>query len=318
MRIDPALAALRGDVASQRRSQAALEAVKARWRTDAGAGVAEALDRFAQGAKLEECAALAKMLDGSEAESFRALLSRWLDCLAREPFGHVPARHQYSEGTGLLQLAASGGAALSLVLHEARPVPDAPRTVSFVDAERHELVLAGEGCAVRYRWSGRDGDCPDRRRLPLRPGCRVDLQDRHQAKQVVRVARSLVILRLSRVPERPRPSIELRLADGRIVHRATGDRRESCRETAMAVLTAMGRTDAVPALAARATMGEHEGRWQALRHCLALDSSEGMRLLRMVASDPDDPLQASAAELCAMLAERYPELAQDRPVPCHA
>ncbi|MCR2835095.1 hypothetical protein [Parerythrobacter lacustris] len=318
MRVDPAITALRGDVASQRRSQAALEAVKAAWRADAGAGVVEGLQRYAQGAKLGDCAMLAAEFLGSDLGRIRELLSGWLDCLSRHPFGHVPARHQYSGGIGLIQLAESGGAALSLVLHEASSAQKEPRTVSFVDAERHEFVLAGKGCASGYRWSGRDGDQPESRQLSLEPGSLVALPDRYQAKQVVRVDQSLVMLRLSRAPERPRPSVELCLADGRIVHRATGDRRESCREMAMAVLTAMGRTDAVPALAARALLGGCEERWQTLRHCLALDGSEGMRLLRMVASDTTDPLNASAAQLLAVLAQRFPEFAQDRPVACHA
>lgn len=318
MRLDPAIAALRGDVAAQRRAQAPLEAVAAEWRVQAGAGLLDGLRRYSQGSPLKDCGALAEVFAGPDSVGLRALLSGWLACLAREPLGHIPARHQYAEGVGLLQLLECGGAALSFVLHEPTGPTQDPRTVSFVDAERHELVLAGAGYAVLHRWSGKDGEIAERREIPLRPGCRIELSGRLEAKQIVCVDRSLVILRLSRVAEPPRPSVELRLADGRIVHRATGDRGESCREIAMAVLTAMARRDALPALAARIAGGSSEERWQALRHCLALDSGEGVRHLHRIAGDPADPLCPHAAELGDALAARYPQFARFGREPCPA
>lgn len=63
MRIDPSIAALRGDAAPQRHAQARLERVKSDWlAAPAMAAVLQAFERYGDGAPLAECPALAALV----------------------------------------------------------------------------------------------------------------------------------------------------------------------------------------------------------------------------------------------------------------
>ena len=86
----------------------------------------------------------------------------------------------------------------------------------------------------------------------------------------------------------------------------------------MALLSEMGRSDAVPHMARLAANGSAESRWQALRHCLSLDTAAGFGLLDTVARNPDDTLSKSASALRCRLIRDYPVLAELASEPCPA
>ncbi|MCB2086121.1 MAG: hypothetical protein H6920_08945 [Sphingomonadaceae bacterium] len=308
---------LRGDPAPQREAQAALERARRAWREAAGARLLAELESYGNGADLSDCPALGDLIAGRTAP-VEAMLSSLLGVLVDHPLGHVPLRHHLTKGIGLLQLAEVGRAALTLVVHEPNARRAAPQSVSFTDAERHELVLAGEARVRLFDWCGQGDTPPTVGEQILRRGTKLAFGGFGGAKLVDEVAQTLVILRLSRVAVQPKPGVEIRAGDGAILHRAAGDRDESCREMAMALLTAMERTDAAPHLARLARSGTPESRWQALRHCLALDTATGFRELCAVADDRDDPLAPFANSLRSQLLAAHPALQGKEKVPCRA
>jgi hypothetical protein len=320
MRIDPILAGLRREPAPQLHAQAVLTAVRDAWRTDEILGE---LDHYAAGADLVDCPSLDCAL--TELNRGRALVDALfapvLETLAQHPLGHVPLRHQYSPGLAVLQLAEVGRAALSLLCYEAVP-PERQRrasTVCFAGGERHELCLAGAAETrffevLREDSHRADLDCEPRL---LRVGDAVTMAGPRRTKLVDAPQRRLVILRLSRADLQPHPAREYRIADGALVHVASGDRRESGAEMAAAVLGAMRRQDAVPVLGELVRDGSDHLRWQALRQLLTLDTGAGFAALMAIAGDLADPLAIPAGALRASLIEAHPILAQPSS-PCPA
>ena len=232
--------------------------------------------------------------------------------LAREPLARVPFIHVCKPGFAMLQLLASGNAALSLALYDATAnFTAAPaRSIAFQDCERHELVLAGSAeIRIVQCSSRRDGgavfDCKSRQ---LGPGSVLSFDGARSARLVDRVETATVILRLSRTPANPRPAEEFDLATGDLLHRATGSKAESQRELAMELLGRMGRSDAARVIEQAAMRGSAHLRWQAVRECLALDTARGFALLSRIAADPADDLSTSAGALRAQLVETYPQL----------
>lgn len=322
MRIDPVIAELRRDPAPQRRAQAALEAVRDGWREQPqAAAILSELARYDAGAAIALCPMLDRALcDPDHARALvDALVSALGKALVEHPLAHVPLRHQYAKGLAVLQLAEAGGAALSLVCYEAREGYVAAETVCFAGGDRHELCLAGEAEARvfeirRQEPHSADLYCANRR---IASGDGLAFSGPRHTRIVGNPRGRMVLLRLSRPDANPAPAREYRIADGALVHRASGDRRESRDEMAAAVLGAMQRTDAAPVLAgvARAGASEHL-RWQALRQALALDTAAGFAALTAIAGDPADALATPAGVLRASLVERHPALAQwSRPCP---
>jgi len=323
MRIDPAIAALRSDGALQRRAQAGLECIKAAWLAEPGtATVLQALERYGEGAALADCAPLAALV--SEIGAARSLVGRLMSAmiggLRENPLGHVPFRHQYADGLAVLQLAQSGRATLSLMQYAPTEGVTSPASVCFTDGERHEICLAG---AVQARRVAVTGIRQHKAKLTcssmqIRAGSCLSFSGLHETKLVDRVEGRLVMLRVSRPAATPLPSVEYRLADGALLHRAAGECRESRRELMLAVLGAMQRRDAVPAIARLTRTGCESLRWQALRECLALDSAEGFRQLSGISRDAADPLHGPAGALRRDLLARYPQLASAECEPCLA
>ena len=313
MRIDPSIAALRGDPASQRRNQAALEAAGHEWASGPSASDAlRELVRYGDEASLAECPALAGLLARIElAEPFaNALVSSMARALGACPLGHVPFRHQCADGGAVLQIARAGRAVLSLVSYDTSDGEPAPHSVGFADGERHEICLAGHASYRRVQARGTDKAKVHLKmqKLELCRGGVVSLTGRGETKIVDRVTRKLVLLRLARSAQRPAPSLEYRLSDGALMHRAAGSCEESRTELILALLGSMGRGDAVPAMAKMARSGAGSLRWQALRQCLALDSETGFRALTGIAETAADPLHRAASDLRSALVARYPQL----------
>ncbi|MBX7513180.1 hypothetical protein K3179_01320 [Qipengyuania sp. GH38] len=321
MRIDPELRALRGDPASQRNAQFALERVRDDWRAGEAADALRELDAYGEGAQLRDCPTLDALFgEGEDARRLvAALMQPMLTCLARNPLGQVPIRHQHSDGLSVLQLAHSGRAALSLLMYTELGASEA-KSACFAGGERHETVLAGSA-DVRFlelleeRSDSAAIDCTIRRVVA---GEIMRFSGHNHTKSIVRVHGRMAVLRLSRTDEVPCDAREYALDDDRLLHRANGSRHESGREMKAALLGRMGRRDAAPVLARLTREGSDHARWQALRECLALDSGLGFAALTRMASDPGDPLAATAGALRAQLLETYPQLAGQELAACPA
>lgn len=321
MRIDPSIAALRGGADRQRHAQARLERIKADWlAAPAMAAALQAFERYGDGAPLADCPALAALVSepGAARAAVDALAGAMIDGLEESPLGHVPFRHQYADGLAVLQLARSGRATLSLMQYAPPEGAAVPDSVCFTDGERHEICLAGEARARHVSIAGKPSDEVrlDCRAMPIESGWRRSFAGRGETKIVDRVRGRLVLLRLSRQAAEPLPSLEYRLADGVLLHRAAGDLRESRQELMIALLGRMGRHDAAPAIARLTRAGSDSLRWQALRECLALDSARGFRALSRMARDASDPLHRPACTLRGDLLARYPRLAGIESEPC--
>ena len=125
------------------------------------------------------------------------------------------------------------------------------------------------------------------------------------------VSSCLVTLRLQRRRAEDGPTREYALADGRLLHLAASNPRDSRLELMMALAGRMERGDAAAPIAALARgEGSTALRWQALRECLALDTLTGFQTLTAIATSPGDPLAATAGALRAQLIETYPQLRQ--------
>ena len=316
------IGALRGDDTPQRAAQAALLAAAAAWRERPDVKpVLTALRRYAGGAILTECPALAALFDvgaaGQAAKLFvDSLVGSTAHVLARHPLGHMAMRYFTNGTTTTLLLGQAGDTTLSLVAIEgvglARTPP--PRSVSFTPMETTEHVLAGNGEMTLYTRAPLPDEMPGqvcltRAAKDLAPGMVLARDGAVQAGQIARVSGRLVTLRLQRRTPGAGAMLEYELATGCLLHRATTSHSDSRRELMATLLGRMGRVDAVPVLArmARATGGETM-RWQALRECLGLDTAAGFAALCDIAGDAADPLTGPAAALRAQLIEAYPQL----------
>lgn len=322
MHVDAALREFAGDSRAQAAAQDRVLAARAEWQ--ARPQVARVLAdcrTLRNTGDLARCGALLPLIDDDGAQEFvaqfiAAMLAAWRD----QPLAQLPFRHSYAGGQGIVHIHRDGPVTLALVLVE----PDAaraPRTIAFSDCDRREVVLAGQGAAVGYTL--RDGAPPVAKEVRLAPGT-VLTADADNSRAIAVLDAPLVLLRVAREPAHPRPTREVELATGRIVHRASPSPADGRAELAAALLGAMGRADAAPALA-RYACGEGgcgqagEGaRWQALRHALALDTASGFEALCAIAECDSDPLAGEAATLRHKLCTTYPQLAKLRESQCLA
>ncbi len=317
MRVDPALRSFARDRAAIAGAQGRLHAAKEQWRTRADvAAVLADCEAFASGACFAECSALDALLTGGAAPNFvhgwmEAMLGAWRN----EPLAQVPFRHSVSRGMATIQLHRTGPVSLSLLVIESAP-DVLPKTISFTDCERHEVVLAGSGRAIAYR--SRESAPPSGSPLLLAPGTRFD-GHADLSRAIIALDAPLVLLRVVRDPVHPEPTRQVEIATGRVLHRASASPAEGRAELAAALLGAMGRTDAARPLADYACGKAGAGaRWQALRNALALDTATGFAALCRIADRPDDPVVADAAALLGSLCTTYPQLANLREELCLA
>lgn len=226
-----------------------------------------------------------------------------------------------SRGIHFLQIAAKARATLGLALHDA--FAGISSVATFPDAECHELVLAGEAELGLLEITG---ETPAGAEIvetccAVGPGSCLAFGGARESRIMRRVRGRLLVLRLARIGEAPQPTRQFALPSGRLIHRASGDRRESRHEMMLALLGRMGRTDAAPTMAQlvqQRTSGSAHFRWQALRECLALDSEQGFRALLGLCADHHDPLSVQADALRVQLVQTYPELARLEPLACPA
>jgi hypothetical protein len=318
MRVDPAIAALRGDRLPQNRAQAALVAACDAWREEAGvAPVLEQLQHFGRGATLADCPELARLFaPGRAAWRFAdRFCTVFAGALVGEYLGQLPFRHNFDGALSTLLLARSGTAQLALTSLE--PGAYETASVTFSEATRYDAVIAG---AARARETCRaPGAALVHREVRLEPRRAFALDLSCQALFVSRVERRLVSLRLHRSAPQPGPMREYALADGALLQQAAGDIRHSRQEMMLGLLGRMKRREAAPVMAA---IADEEGpdslRWEALREALALDTAEGFMALSRVARAPLDPLAAPAGALRAELIEAHPQLRAFEDARCRA
>ena len=320
MRIDPQLATLRGNPASQRAVQARLESIRDDWLAGEAAPVRAALEEYGRGVRFEDLEDLHNLVElQSAARSLvEAMMRPMLAALAEAPLGQIPFRHQKTAYFSTLELMRSGRAGLTLITYEEFEQPSA--SAGFAGGDLHEVVLAG-AADVRHlellEENAAHGSIEGTTRRVV-AGETLSCRGPAQTRLVERVHGRLVMLRIARTDANPRETRQFALDDGRLIHRASGSREESRREMAMALLGRMGRKDAAPLLAELAGEGSAHIRWQSLRECLALDSGTGFDALCRVAADPADPLAVPAGALRAQLAEAYPQLLERSFDPCPA
>ena len=116
----------------------------------------------------------------------------------------------------------------------------------------------------------------------------------------------MVLLQLSREPERPRATREIDLVTGNTIRMASGDKSASQAVMALAVLGSLEYEQAVTALE-KTALNDHEDadvRWEAVRQCLARDARTGMCLLANLASRKGDALSGPARALNTDLNQR--------------
>jgi hypothetical protein len=317
--LHPTLRALRADDTPQRAAQTQLFQTMADWRSGQhGCCLLEELAVFSRGGAVDDFPLLAACFtpdDPSAAQLVQGLVQGLCGALDQAPLGHVPLRHFTDGAISTLLIARCGGAALSLVaLDAARHAQKAaPISASYPDSECWEHVLAGSatGELVEAVPSGAQEARIERRPLRLEPGLVVHRDAQRTGVVLHRVSQTLVTLRLQRRAQRPAPSREYALTDGRLLGQAAGSARDSRLELAAALLGRIGRADAAPFLAAMAQEDESTSlRWQALRECLGLDSGAGFAVLAEVARSSGDPLATPAQTLHAQLSAQYPELAE--------
>ncbi|QIG53339.1 hypothetical protein G6N82_03505 [Altererythrobacter sp. BO-6] len=321
MRIDPRIAALRGDRAAQRRSRQAMAETRQRWLAlDGTSAILAEFRRFAGGEDVDRLPVLGELFRSvGKAQDFVADWSAGLVATLREhPLAQIPARHHHAGGYSMVQIAAERGAALAVSSYARIDAPAEARSAVFSDRVQHEIVLAGAGAGRIFRIAEdrTTSAAIDAEACDWQVGDRITIEGEAMCRQVESVHGRLVTLQLTRVPEQPEPTREFAYPGGELLMQSSGDKRASQHEMAIAVLGAMGRTDAAAAIGRHARKGHDHTRWEALRHTLALDPQLGFTLLSDIARSAGDPLSAAAAQLAAQLRQAYPQLGKRGEVAC--
>ncbi|MEL6878286.1 MAG: hypothetical protein AAGL68_09340 [Pseudomonadota bacterium] len=209
---------------------------------------------------------------------------------------------------------SAGNVTLSLLAYEERADVVEPSSVLFADRDVSEIVLAGEAHGLAHRITGLENGCAqiDTAKVIYAPGSRMVMHAGAQNRQIVSVEGAMLVLQLIRSPDRPSPTREYSLEDGRLLHQASGNKRASQHFLALDVLGAMERHDAVSAMVELALSVDDEAdlRWEAVRQTLALDTAAGLSLLRELSRRDTDLLSAPAASLQQSLIAANAQLAQ--------
>ena len=323
MRIDPAIAELRSDRALQHHVQCQLERAGSDWLdSPMTSDVTGEIERYASGIPIDRLPRLAGLI--GNADLANRFVQEWCAAMVRalqqQPLGQVPFRYNCSAGFTAIRLAASGGVSLSLLAYEERLDARRPVSAIFADRELHEMVLAGSASGMFHRIAAGAASSipPLTSEFQWKAGDRIVTRGHDEARQMLHVKGRLSILQLARERPHPAPTREVSLENGRVLQLSNGDKRESQIEMALAVLGAMHRNDAAPAIAQLADSGSDHLRWQAIRHTIALDTGRGWQLLEQISRSPRDKLNVPARELQAKLASAYPQLLEQEPETCPA
>lgn len=319
MAVPPAIAALRNDPVPQRLAQQRLGAAHAAWRSDCGLDELEKqLGDFAAGADPNTRPTLAALFtsdDTAAREVIAKLVSHFAAALMEHQLGQLPLRHRSDDLAATLILARSGTAALSLQAIDAAGLARRPPQSSavFQPVQSIARVITGMGSARLVHLTSRRCVVTP---LDLRKGMVLRFDGSRETLLIDRIEGPLLLLKLQRQAPGSKAAAEYDLESGALLRQAAGSARESRLELATALLGRMGRSDAVPGLAAIAREpGSAQLRWHALRQCLALDSRTGFTALLGIAASPTDSLAIPAQQLRDQLISNHPEFAKAIPCP---
>ncbi len=314
MRIDPRIAALRADPAAQRRAQDTIKRAVHDWKSlPELTPVLQQFSRYAAGDGLEALGELRAMLHSASAAG--QFLDAWCDLhvasLREEPLAQVPFRHSYSSGFATMQLLSEHTASLSLAVYEELAENVRPTSAIFSDREQHEIIIAGQAEGLFSSVDPATGTITNDE-MGVVQGDTLKFDCIREVRQWTKVKGRLVILQLSRTPENAGPTREIRLSDGALLLQSDGEKRVSQSSMALAVLGALGRTDAIPALEALTDSGPAHLRWEAVRQMIALDPFRGIAALDRLAADDTDELASPAGRVAEQLRAQYPSLRKGR------
>ncbi len=254
------LKALRGDDREARTHRVAMEeALEDCRREPRLAAVLEELLRYGEGADFAHCPALVALFEhtGAARDLLRPLIGRLTALHRAYPLAHLAFRHRSQAGAHVLQIAARGHATLSLVLQD-QDAGAEHVIATFADADQREVVLTGKASACLFEIVAEERDrvILNSVRTELQSGARMKCTGPRQSRLIQPSHDSLLTLRLARTAGSPRPTRRVDVRSGRIVHRASGNAADSRAELAMLLLGRMGRSDALPVLAARTRTGD--------------------------------------------------------------
>lgn len=312
MIIHPAIAALRADPGSQRRRQLAMQQAAQQWRSDDSVQkLQREIGAYEAGFALEDCPTLRRLLyDSASARDFTARwCSQTLAHVSQMPLAEVPFSHRQSGGYSTVRLLTYGSATLSLSAYERRVEPVQAQAALFVDREMVELVLRGKGRGTFHKLG--EGNKISTEARVWETGDLITTRA-NEARQFADVSGSMLVLQLTRSPENPAPTREIRLCDGALVKRASGNKASSRDMLALGVLGALGHAPAVDVMEQTASDRSRETdlRWEAVRQLLALETLRGFSLLSSLAQIADDPIATPSAKLRNQLVKAYPQLAE--------
>ncbi|MBV7259531.1 hypothetical protein [Erythrobacter crassostreae] len=321
MKIHSDIAALRSDPVSQRRIAGRMRKAKQVWQDDTWtARILEDLRAYGAGCSIENCPELTAITnDHALATDFAEFwMNGFASALRDEPLGEVPFLYRSAAGFSSMRIAAAGRAAINLVVYERcqDEARGSAMSALFVDSESHEMVLTGTASATFHAVSDGNGGRPTIRtkELKLSPGDQLSLNGLQESRQINSVDGSMVMLQVSRVPDKPAPSLEYRLSDCALIKTVSGDKSASQRFVALGVLRELGGGSARSLEAMQNTAlnknEDIEVRWEAVRHCLAADTKRGWALLDRLIVDADDDLTQPALRLREQLVAHEPILAQ--------
>lgn len=318
MHVHPEIAALRGDKPMQRRILSRMQAARAEWlnRPEVEA-LRRDMEQYGAGGELGQCRSLAQAI--SDPDKGLQLVDGWrrilVAALKEEPLGEQPYDYRCSAGFSRIQLLRVGRATLSVVAYERREesATTVPQSVLFEDNESHELALAGSAQTSLHQLEETPGGAHilKSRSTNWKAGGSIVCRDASASRQVLKVNGALLVLQLSRPPERPKPSREVRLSDGKVIQTASGNKAASQRLMALAVLGASGHDFAIGAMTERALdpSEDTDVRWEAVRQALAMDVQQGMALLSRLGVGEEGDLQRAAIDLERRLLATRPDLA---------
>jgi len=318
--VHPAIKALRSNPVSQRPNQNTAQTPMASpakfWHEDPQMrDLASDVAQFGQGARLSECVALGRLLSDHQAamEFARSWCADLLDSLRHAPLSEVPFRYRQSGGFSAVQLLRSGRATLSLTAYERQSQVREPETTLFIDVETTELIVSGSARGMLHRRVESD----DAIRMETsaqrwRTGDTITVRP-NEARQIIEVDGSLLVLQLTRTPIQPAPTCEFALADSGLLRMANGDKRASGDLMALSVLGALEHVPALELMDRIATdpARDPDLRWEAVRQMLAFKPEYGFAKLGELAQQQADRLSVPSATLRAQLLVAHPQLAQE-------
>ncbi|MEM9085350.1 MAG: hypothetical protein AAGB23_05455 [Pseudomonadota bacterium] len=274
-------------------------------------GLKDDLDRYGDGVGLADCEALSRLFaDHRSARGFSiALIEGLAEELRWETLEEAPFRFQVSKGLTTLRILEAGNATINLVAYEPLETSREPDTALFADREAHEIVLSGQAEGWQLQRAD-DGPVTCHRRDWVQ-GDTITTKPIVGARQMIKVARSLLVLQLVREPATPKPTCLVRLSSGEVLQTASGDKPASQAIMALGVLGALGAETSCDTVRATALNRDEDAevRWEATRQLLGLNAKAGMCLLGQLSQSPNDPLNAPARNLRTRLMAAQPDFA---------